>query len=90
MNEPGSSYKPSAMEPLPDREILMATLSTGPVGVGDGINFINKERIMRCCREDGLILKPDRPVTMINSFLADWAENNGELKGELYSTQTTM
>lgn len=90
MNESGSSYKPSAMEPLPDREILMATLSTGPVGVGDGINFINKERIMRCCREDGLILKPDRPVTMINSFLADWAENNGELKGELYSTQTTM
>lgn len=89
-NEPGSSYHPTPMEPLPDREIVMATLSTGPVGAGDGINYTNVERIMRCCRQDGLILKPDRPITMIDAFIADWAANGGQSQGAIYSTQTTM
>jgi hypothetical protein len=89
-DEPGTSYKPSAMEPLPVREMVVATLSTGPVGPGDGINFTNIERIMKCCRQDGLILKPDRPITMIDLLISDWAQNNGVKQGELYSTQSTM
>ena len=68
----------------------MATLSTGPVGVGDAINFTNKERIMRCCRSDGLILKPDRAITTINQLAADWARHDDVVQGELYSTETTM
>ena len=87
--QPGSYYGPSAVEPIPDRAILLATLSTGPVGVGDGINYTNNPRIMRCCREDGLILKPDRPLTTINEVIADWA-STGVMPGELYSTTTTM
>jgi hypothetical protein len=88
--QPGSPYGSSAIEILPDRQILAATLSTGPVAVGDGINFTNLERIMRCCRQDGLILKPDRSLTTINQVAADWALNGGVSQGELYSTQTTM
>jgi hypothetical protein len=88
--QPGSPYGLNASEPLPDRQILIATLSTGPVAVGDGINFTNIERIMRCCRQDGLILKPDRPLTTINQGVADWALNDGVSQGELYSTKTTM
>jgi hypothetical protein len=45
---------------------------------------------MRCCRADGLILKPDRPLTTINELAADWALNEGVPQGELYSTTTTM
>jgi hypothetical protein len=45
---------------------------------------------MRCCRNDGLILKPDRPLTTINTLVADWILNDGVAPGELYSTQTTM
>jgi hypothetical protein len=78
------------MEPVPEREIVLSVLSTGPVGPGDGINFTNSERIMKCCRQDGLILKPDRPITMIDLLISDWAQNNGKKQGELYSTQTTM
>jgi hypothetical protein len=88
--QPGSPYKPSAMEVFPDREILIATLSTGPVGPGDAINYTNVERIMRCCRQDGLILKPDRPLTMINLLVSEWALYNSVSQGELYSTRTTM
>jgi hypothetical protein len=88
--QPGAPYRPSPIEVLPDREILIATLSTGPVGPGDSINYTNVERIMKCCRPDGLILKPDRPLTMINTLISDWASNNSVSQGELYSTRTTM
>jgi hypothetical protein len=89
-NEPGSAYKPSAFEPLPEREIVLAVLSTGPVGPGDAINYTNEERIMKCCRQDGLILKPDRPISMIDVLISEWAQHNGIKQGELYSTESTM
>jgi hypothetical protein len=89
-SQPGSGYGPSAMETFPDREILIATLSTGPVGPGDAINYTNVLRIMKCCRTDGLILKPDRPLTTINALVSDWAFYDGVIQGELYSTQTTV
>lgn len=89
-SQPGAPYGSGQMEIFPDREILIATLSTGPVGPGDGIQYVNATRIMKCCRQDGLILKPDRPLTAINALLSDWAQNNGEKQGELYSTETYM
>jgi hypothetical protein len=88
--QPGSPYGNSSREVLPEREILVATLSTGPVGPGDAINYTNVERIMKCCRQDGLILKPDRPLTMINALASEWALYSGKSQGELYSTRTTM
>jgi hypothetical protein len=88
--QPGAPYKPSPEEVLPEREILIATLSTGPVGPGDAINYTNVQRIMKCCRKDGLILKPDRPLTTINALVSDWAFYDSVSQGELYSTRTTM
>jgi len=88
--QPGAPYKPSPEEVLPEREILIATLSTGPVGPGDAINYTNVDHIMKCCRQDGLILKPDRPLTMINALISDWGLYDGVSQGELYSTRTTM
>jgi len=88
--QPGAPYKPPTEEVLPEREILIATLSTGPVSPGDAINYTNVQRIMKCCRPDGLILKPDRPLATINALISDWALYNGISQGELYSTRTTM
>jgi len=88
--EPGTRYKPSPKEVLPDREVLIATLSTGPVAPGDAINYTNVERIMKCCRSDGLILKPDQPLTMLNRLISAWAFYNDIIQGELYSTKTIM
>ena len=88
--QPGHSYGPKTEEVLPEREILIATLSTGPVAPGDGIKYTNIERIMKCCRPDGLILKPDRPLTTINALISDWALHDSISQGELYSTRTAM
>lgn len=90
VNEPNAPYPAPVMEPVPDREILIATLSTGPLAPGDGIDYIDVARIMRCCREDGLILKPDRSIAMIDALVADRAQNSGVIQGELYSTHSTL
>jgi len=47
----------------PDREALMATLSCAMVGPMDGIYLLNKTRVMTSCRHDGVVLKPDKPVS---------------------------
>jgi hypothetical protein len=51
-------------ETNPDRETIMATLSTAMVGAMDGIFLLNKTRVMATCRADGIVLKPDRPVSV--------------------------
>jgi len=88
--QPGAPYKGEPKEVLPERQSAISTLSTGPVGPGDAVNYTNIEVIMKCCRPDGLILKPDRPLTTINALISDWALSNSQSQGELYSTRTTM
>ena len=88
--QPGAPYPSSPKEKNPAREIIIATLSTGPVAVGDGINYTSVGNVMSCCRADGLILKPDRPLTMINKLILDWALHESVSQGELYTTSTTM
>jgi hypothetical protein len=90
-SQPGAAnYTPIAHEIQARREIAIATLSTGPVSPGDGIHYANYDKIMQCCRADGLILKPDQAITMINALISDWAFNDGISQGEVYSTKTTM
>eukprot|EP00911_Craspedida_sp_UC1_P001214 UC1_evm2s915 len=53
-------------EENPDREAIMATLSCGMVGAMDGINLLNKSRVMTTCRADGKVLRPDRPISTVD------------------------
>ncbi len=71
--QPGNPYGSSPSgdtEPNWFLHTLAATLSTGPVGLGDGIGYTNASLILRTCRAtDGLILKPDRPAHAVPSAL---------------------
>ena len=75
--QPGSPYKPNPDEVPSEREILIATLPTGPVDPGDAVSYTNVQSIMKCCREEGLILKPHRPLKIMNDLLSDSAYCNG-------------
>jgi len=58
-------------------DLVLAVLSTGPVGVGDGINNTNFTLATSCCRADGAILKPNRPLTAMDAlFVPNAAEMN--------------
>ncbi|MHA1870421.1 MAG: hypothetical protein ACTSXF_05685, partial [Promethearchaeota archaeon] len=53
-------------EKQPELMALLSTLSCGPVGIGDRVDqtkYIGTEILKRVCRKDGLILKPNKPIT---------------------------
>lgn len=57
--------------------LLLSTLSAGPVGVGDPIGSLSKANLLGVVRNDGVIVKPDVPVVPLDeSFLND-AQNLG-------------
>ncbi|MFX0183662.1 MAG: hypothetical protein ACFE95_11320 [Candidatus Hodarchaeota archaeon] len=63
-----SSTKPRSRytEHYPNLTTLVSILSAGLVGPADQIGFLNRELLMKTCRSDGVLLKPDRPATPID------------------------
>jgi hypothetical protein len=57
--------------------LLMATLSAGPVGVGDPVGRFSTVNLLRAARKDGVIVKPDVPLTPIDRSYADMAHGTG-------------
>src|SRR5262249_49920903 len=51
--------------------LLLATLSGGPVGVGDSIDGVNAANLMRAVRNDGVIVKPDAPLVPLDQSIID-------------------
>jgi hypothetical protein len=47
--------------------LLLATLSAGPIGIGDPIGSLNAANLLHAVRADGVIVKPDVPLTPIDS-----------------------
>jgi hypothetical protein len=46
-------------------EALLAALSAGPVGIGDRVGRSDRELVLRTCREDGVLLRPDVPLAAL-------------------------
>ena len=62
----GAAYYWFLPEANPWEEALVAAMSGGPVGPSDMIGMSDRDLIMKTCRSDGLLLKPDRPATPID------------------------
>ncbi|CAG5115344.1 unnamed protein product, partial [Candidula unifasciata] len=89
-SQPGNPY--NRTEPNTRMEAILATLSTGPVGPGDGIGYINKTLLMKCCDATGRILKPDKPVKAIDDQIKMAAFKSpypGPI-GEVYTSYTRI
>lgn len=53
-------------------DMIVSTLSGGPVGIGDAIGETNKSNVMSAIRADGVIVKPDTPLLPVDeSYLRD-------------------
>jgi hypothetical protein len=52
-------------DPLAEAEALLAALSAGPVGIGDRVGRTDRELVLRTCREDGVLVKPDVPLAAL-------------------------
>lgn len=52
--------------------VLLSTLSAGPVGIGDKIGAENVSNLFRAVRADGVIVKPDEPALPLDRcYIAD-------------------
>ena len=59
-----------------ERNLVMATLTTGPVGIGDMIGGTNLTLLNRALRSDGVILKPGFAAHRLDNFYMDTANTN--------------
>jgi hypothetical protein len=55
--------------------LILSTLSAGPVGVGDALGETNAHNLSAAVRADGLIVKPDSPLLPVNSMYMSDALN---------------
>jgi hypothetical protein len=66
--------------------IIQATLTAGMVGVGDPMGEFSKENILCVARPDGVIVKPDRPITPTDpSIIADASRKPDAMIATTYS-----
>jgi hypothetical protein len=54
--------------------LLLATLSAGPVGIGDPIGGLNAANVLMATRQDGVVVKPDVPLTPVDSSYLNTAQ----------------
>ena len=70
----------------PAFKIAVATLAMGNINVGDDLIKTNWAELQRCCSLDGMILRPDSPLSLFPSdfgfkqSLADASAENLKLK----------
>jgi hypothetical protein len=76
-----TSLKPEwfgLQEGLPELQALVAALSAGPIAPGDGIGDTDVDLVLRTCRSDGILLKPERPIFPIVSWWVGNALGSGD------------
>ena len=64
---PGGSLR-GWHEPYPEMHALVSALSGGPVSPSDAPGAANVSLLMRTCRSDGTLLKPDVPAMPLDAY----------------------
>lgn len=66
--------------------VLLSTLSAGPVGIGDLIGSETKTNILQAVRADGVIVKPDAPIVPLDrTYIADAKNEPAPLTAATYT-----
>ena len=69
---PGCPWTADHEESAAELHVVLALLSKGPVGLSDAIGHTNATLLKRIIRQDGVLLKPSKPVTAVDStFLSE-------------------
>lgn len=71
-------------------QLILSTLSAGPVGVGDALGQIDASNLKRAVRADAVLLKPDVPLQPIDaSFIADAEGSSAPMVAATHSGDET-
>jgi hypothetical protein len=53
-----------------EHDLIVATLATGPVGIGDCVGHSNRSFLLPAMRADGVLIKPSEPALRLDRFYA--------------------
>ena len=84
----GSKWGDGTLEPFPALQAAVATISRGPVMVSDKIGHTDRELVMRCSRDDGILLHPGTPAMMLDAAIRALAI--GRPWGEVWLASTEV
>jgi hypothetical protein len=62
------NFRSAGLETRPEPEALISILSAGMVGPSDKVGEMDRGILLRTCRDDGLLLKPDRPALPLDAM----------------------
>jgi hypothetical protein len=66
--------------------LILATLTAGPVGFGDDMAKIDAKNIATCIRSDGVIVKPDTSIVPLDrTYLADATDHKSPMIAAAYT-----
>jgi hypothetical protein len=66
--------------------VLLSTLSAGPVGTGDAMGAENKANLFQAVRADGVIVKPDASIVPLDrSYIADAEKKAAPMTASTYT-----
>jgi hypothetical protein len=66
--------------------VLLSTLSAGPVGIGDAMGSENRSNLLQSVRADGVIVKPDASILPLDrSYIADAEKKPAPLTASTYT-----
>jgi hypothetical protein len=89
-HEPGGSCG-NAIEASPGLHLAISVFSAGPVMPGDGVEFMNRDQIMRTSTDGGVLLHPTRPMTSIDAgVIGQVFPSSSTTAGPLYSTYSSI
>jgi len=67
---PGCNWSPDHEIPAAELHVVIALMTTGPVGISDSIGQTNAVLIKRSIAGDGTLLKPSKALTSVDSAVA--------------------
>ena len=67
---PGCAWTPDHEEPAAELHVVIALMTTGPVGISDLVGKTNAFLAKKTIAQDGTLLKPSKPLTSVDSALA--------------------
>lgn len=85
---PGCPWTPDHETPGATLHVVLALMSTGPVGISDKVGMTDTTLIKRTISADGTLLKPSKAITSVDSALAAGSGLSQGPPGNVYTTYT--
>ena len=82
-HEPAEPYGPGVFRHNVELQMLITTLTAGPVGIADEIGFTNATLVLQTCTANGTLLQPDKSTRTSERVPEVWKRPQSEEAGSL-------